>query len=46
MGIILAPIAKLSKEEQKELIKQEVTGTSIWNRIFNRKNKEKLIYGK
>lgn len=46
MGIILAPIAKLSKEEQKELIKQEVTGTSIWNRIFNRKNKEKIIYGK
>lgn len=46
IGMILAPVAKLNKKEQEELKSKDITGTSIWNRIFNRKNKEKLIYGK
>ena len=46
-GMILAPVAAMSKSERKSIMASDVSDSrTIWNKVFGRNKKEKLIYGK
>ena len=46
-GLALAPCRTLSSKNKKEMMRNLPNGsTTLWARVFNRKCKEKLIYGK
>ena len=46
-GLALAPCRTLSSRDKKEMLRSLPEGcTTLWTRVFNRKCKEKMIYGK